>query len=140
VRTCAYERLGSLEEVRQVLNAEVYRYNHRQVHATTREIPAVRFRRAQQEGNSLFRKFTIPLPFSSAEDVFCLRTKRQVNGYRKLTLFKHEIEVTKVPLYEEVDIHMIPRPSTELMHLRLWWRNKNVQSLDLPLANFKVHF
>ena len=31
VRTCVYEKLSSMEAVRQALNAEMHRYNHRQV-------------------------------------------------------------------------------------------------------------
>jgi hypothetical protein len=139
VRTCVYEKLSSLEEVRQALHAEMYRYNHRQVHATTGEVPAIRFQRAQKEGNSLFRKFTIPQPFNSPEDVFCLREKRRVNGYRRISLFRHEIEVPKVPLREEVDIHLVPLPGKDQIKLRIWWNGQNVHRLTLPLNAFRVH-
>lgn len=40
VRTCALEKLTSLEEVRGVLRDELDRYNNHQVHSTTGEIPA----------------------------------------------------------------------------------------------------
>ncbi len=141
VRTCIYEKLSSIEEIRQVLYDEVDRYNHHQVHATTGEIPAIRFQRAQQEGNSLFRKFTIPRPYNSPKDIFCLRETRIVNGYRRISLYKHEIEVPKVPLREQVDVHLVPEPGKELMHIRIWWNSQNIHSLALPLASFSpVHF
>lgn len=140
VRTCVYEKLDHLDDVRQALYAEVYRYNHKQVHATTGEIPAVRFQHAQQEGNSLFRKLSLPAPFNSPEDVFCLRARRLVNGYRQISLFNHQVEVPKVPLREEVDIHMIPDSGKNLMHIRIWWKSQNVHRLTLPLDGFRVHF
>jgi hypothetical protein len=43
VRTCALERISSLEDVRLVLREEVERYNNHQVHSTTGEIPKIRF-------------------------------------------------------------------------------------------------
>ena len=140
VRTCVYENLSTREEVRSVLQAEVQRYNNRQVHSTTGEIPNIRFERARKEGNSLFRKFTIPKPYTSPQDLFCLRETRMVNGYRRISLFKHVIEVPNVPLRRDVDIHMVPDDTRQLMHLRIWWNNKMVHSLSLPLQGFSVHF
>jgi len=132
VRTC--------EEVRNALQAEVQRYNNRQVHSTTGEIPNIRFERARKEGNSLFCKFTIPKPYTSPQDLFCLREKRMVNSYRRISLFKHVIEVPNVPLRRDVDIHMVPDDTRQLMHIRIWWNNKMVHSLSLPLQGFSVHF
>lgn len=80
VRTCIYENLSTIEEARQVLKHEVNRYNNHQVHSTTKEIPAIRFRKAISTGNSLFRKFSVPNPFSSPLDIFCLRETRVVNA------------------------------------------------------------
>ncbi len=108
VRTCALEKLTIIEEVRYVLKEEVSRYNNHQVHSTTGEIPSIRFEKARKEGNSLFRPFVLPKPYTSAKDVFCLREKRMVNGYRRISLFNHEIEVPNVPLREEVEIHLVP--------------------------------
>ena len=140
VRTCVYENLSTMEEVRSVLKAEVDRYNNRQVHSTTGEIPNIRFRRARKEGNSLFRKFTIPKPYHSPKDVFCLRTSRMVNGYRRISLFKHQIEVPNVPLREDVDVLLVPEEIKQLMHIRIWWNDNMVHSISLPLHGFRVHF
>jgi len=140
VRTCVYENLSTMEEVRSVLKAEVDRYNNRQVHSTTGEIPNIRFQKAKKEGNSLFRKFTIPKPYRSPKDVFCLRTSRMVNGYRRISLFKHQIEVPNVPLREDVDVHLVPDLAKQLMHIRIWWKDKMVHSMSLPLHGFRVHF
>lgn len=140
VRTCIYENLSTIDEVRRVLKYEVNRYNNHQVHSTTKEIPAIRFKKAQQSGNSLFRKFFVPKPYSSPLDIFCLRETRMVNAYRRISLFNHTIEVPKVPLREEVDVRLIPDVANERMMIRIWWNNQKVHSLVLPIHNFRVHF
>ena len=140
VRTCIYEKLSTIEEARSVLKSEVHRYNNHQVHSTTGEIPNIRFERALSVGNSLFRKFALPRPYSSLQDVFCLREKRIVNGYRRISLFNHTIEVPNVPLREDVDIHLVPDIEKQLMYVRIWWNNKMAHSVVLPLQGFRVHF
>lgn len=140
VRTCIYDNLSTIDEARNALKDEVNRYNNHQVHSTTKEIPAIRFMNAQKSGNNLFRKFSVPKPFSSPLDIFCLRETRVVNAYRRISLFKHIIEVPKVPLREPVDIHLIPDTDRKIMHLRIWWNNQLVHTLDLPIEGFRVHF
>ena len=140
VRTSIYEKLSSIEEVRSVLKSEVNRYNNHQVHSTTGEIPDVRFRKALNSGNSLFRKFTVPQPFSSPQDVFCFRTSRMVDAYRRISLFNHKIEVPNVSHHVDVIIHLIPDTRKELMIIRIWWNKKLVHRVTLPLQGFRVHF
>jgi hypothetical protein len=140
VRTCALEKLSSFEDVRAVLQQEVQRYNFHQVHSTTGEIPALRFDHAKKTGNSLFRLFSLPKPFSSPKDVFCLRENRTVNGYCRITLFNHQIDLPQVPLYEEVELHLIPDPPRQALEVRVWWNQKMIHSTSLPLADSKVHF
>ena len=53
VRTCAIEKLTTIEEARAVLKEELDRYNNHQVHSTTGEVPSIRFDQARKEGNSL---------------------------------------------------------------------------------------
>jgi hypothetical protein len=139
VRTCALERLSTLEQVREVLREEVDRYNNHQVHSTTREIPGVRFAKAIGADNSLFRPFTLPEPYTSPKDVFCLRERRMVNAYRRISLYGHELQVPKAPLRNELDIHMIPNLDKQAMELRLWWEHTLIHRLALPLDGFKVH-
>jgi hypothetical protein len=140
VRTCIYDNLSTIEEARLALKDEVDRYNNNQVHSTTKEIPAIRFNKALSSGNSLFRRFTIPEPYSSPLDIFCLRETRIINAYRRISLFNHTIEVPNVPLRVPVDIHLIPDPERKIMHIRIWWDHKMVHSVDLPLKGFRVHF
>ena len=140
VRTCALEKLANLEEVRSVLKDEIDRYNNHQVHSTTKEIPAIRFAKAKQQGNSLFRPFVLPKPYSSLKDVFCLRDTRTVNGYRRISLFNKSIEVLKVPLREDVEIHLVPDLDRHTVECRLWWEKKMVQSLVYSMNDLRVHF
>ena len=140
VRTCALERLTTLAEVRNVLHDELNRYNNHQVHSTTHEIPAIRFENARKSGVSLFRPFSLPKPYVSAKDIFCIRITRTVNAYRRISLFNQESEVPQVPLREDVELHLIPDPARQLLDIRIWWNQKTVHSLALPLANSKVHF
>ena len=140
VRTCIYENLSTKVEARSALRTELHRYNNQQVHSTTGEIPNIRFERARSEGNSLFRKFVIPKPYASPQDVFCLRETRMVNAYRRISLFNHTIEVPNVPLRVRVDVHMVPDNTKQLMHIRIWRKATMVHSLSLPLQGFRVHF
>jgi len=140
VRTCIYENLATIDEARNVLRYEVDRYNNHQIHSTTGEIPEIRFQQALKSGNSLFRPFSIPKPFSLPQDIFCLRTTRMVNAYRRITLFQHTIQVPQVPLREDVQIHMTPNEQKEIMQVRIWWQDKLVHQVSLPLNGFRVHF
>ena len=140
VRTCALEHLTTINDGRAVLKEELDRYNNHQVHSTTGEIPRIRFAKAQAAGSNLFRPFSLPKPYSSLKDVFCLRETRVVNGYRRISLFNQEIEVPNVPLREEVEIHLTPNMAKQVMDVRFWWSQKMVHSVSLPLAGLRVHF
>jgi hypothetical protein len=140
VRTCALEKLASLEDVRSVLKDEIERYNNHQVHSTTGEIPSIRFAKAKQHGNSLFRPFVLPKPYTSLKDVFCLRDTRIVNGYRRISVFNKSIEVPKVPLREDVELHLVPDLIRQTIECRIWWAQKMVHSVVYPLQDLRVHF
>jgi hypothetical protein len=140
VRTCALEHITELEEVRQILREEVDRYNQHQVHSTTGEIPAIRFGRALTEENSLFRSFSLPSPYTSADDIFCLQETRTTNGYGRISLFNHQIRVANVPLREQVDVHLVPDFDKDVMHVRIWHRDTLAHAVALPLKDFRVHF
>jgi hypothetical protein len=140
VRTCALENLTTLEEVRGVLRDEVDRYNNHQVHSTTGEIPSLRFEYARKSGTSLFRPFSLPKPYTSPKDVFCLRETRILDGYGLISLFNHKIDVPNVPDREDVELHMIPDLARQTLEVRIWYEQRMVHSLTLPLANSRVHF
>jgi hypothetical protein len=68
-----------------------------------------------------------------------LRESRTVNGYRRISPFNHTIEVPKVELYKEVEIHMVPDTAKQVMEVRIWWHDKMVHSVALPLEGFRDH-
>jgi hypothetical protein len=138
-RTCAREKITSIEDGRSILRDEVDRYNNRHVHSTTGEIPSIRFDKAREEGRSLFRPFTLPKPYRSAKDVFCLRETRVVNGYRRITVFGHEFQIPHVDLREHVDVHLVPDAVKNVMEIRIWWQEKMVHAETFPLGEFTVH-
>ncbi|MFC1982587.1 hypothetical protein ACFLV5_02225 [Chloroflexota bacterium] len=138
VRTCAIEKLSAIDDVRAVLKAELDRYNNHQVHSTTGEVPSIRFARARKEGNSLFRPFALPKPYTSTKDVFCLREKRMVNGYRKISLPNLAIPVPYVPLRDEVEAHLIPDVARGggVLEIGIWHDSRMMQSVTYPLKEF----
>jgi hypothetical protein len=100
-----------------------------------------------KEGNSLFRSFALPKPYTSPKDVFpglaragCLREHRMVNAYRRISLFGREIEVPRAPVHEELELHLIPNEVSQILDVRVWWKNQMLQSTTLPLEGIKVHF
>jgi len=140
VRTCALEHLTTIDEAQAVLRAEVDRYNRHQVHSTTEEIPEIRFHNARKIGNFLFRPYALPQPYTSPEDVFCLRETRVTDGYRRISVANQVIEVPGVLPREHVELHLVPDPDTHAMHIRIWYEGKLVRRLACPLDPFKVHF
>ena len=142
VRTCALEGITTLTDARPVLHEEVHRYNYHQVHSTTGEIPALRFEKAQKEHRSLFRPFALPKPFISAKDVFCLRHTRTADGYRKISLGGHSFQVPGIEPRDDVDLHLVPDESKNLVEIRIWASGQLVQTTHLPIATLQktVHF
>jgi len=133
VRTCALEHLSNFYDVRAVLRQEIDRYNNHQVHSTTGEIPSIRFENARQSGNTFFRPFSIPKPFSSAKDIFCLRQTRTVNAYHRVSIFNQEFEIPHVPWREDIELHLVPDFTHRALEVRCWSQQKMVHSFTLPL-------
>ncbi len=86
VRTCAREGVKEIGDAIEILKEEAERYNFRQRHSVTGEVPYYRLRRLTDEGKSLFREFVLPSPYLSSKDIFALRDERTVNPYRKIIL------------------------------------------------------
>ncbi len=140
VRACALDHVSSMTDARQILREEVHRYNYLQLHSTTKEIPAIRFEKAKKDERSLFRPFVPPSPFSSIKDVFCLRFNRIANGYRKISLFGLSFQIPGVNPYEDVEMHLIPDLSKELVEIRFWAHDCFIHSLNLPFSSLKKSF
>src|SRR5262249_4514894 len=96
VRTCVRANVTDIKQGRTFLAQEIDRYNYRQVHSTTREVPYYRFQKALKEKKSLFREFRVPPPYQSAKDIFCLRLDRTADIYRKISIHTLELRVNHV--------------------------------------------
>jgi len=142
VRTCALEHISTPDDARHVLREEVHRYNYHQVHSTTREIPAVRFEKAQNEQRSLFRPFVLPKPFSSPKDIFCLRHTRTADGYRKISIAGHVLQIPGIEPRDDVELHLVPDETKNLVEIRIWASNRLAHTVHLPIATLQktVHF
>jgi len=63
-----------------------------------------------------------------------------VNAYRRISIFGRQIEVPKAPVHEELELHLIPNEVSQILDVRVWWKNKMLQSTTLPLGGIRVHF
>jgi transposase len=142
VRTCALNKITTLADTGNVLLEEVHRYNYHQVHSTTQEIPALRFEKARQENRSLFRSFTLPKPFSSTKDVFCIHHDRVADGYRRISIAGISLQIQKIDPRQDVELHFVPDQSNNQVEIRVWASNLLVYTTFLPFDTVSklVHF
>lgn len=140
IRSCMRNKVTEIKEAQVILSKEVYDYNHRRIHSTTGEIPAVRFKRALDESNSLLRKFTIPTPFLSSKDIFCLRLDRTADAYRKISLNNKKFRVNKMNPFDKVKLRIYPINNT-FSEVRFWRSDELLDIQKINNENFKgVHF
>jgi hypothetical protein len=45
-----------------------------------------------------------------------------------------------VPVVAAVEIYLAPNPAKQVMEVRIWWSQKMVHAVMLPLAGIRVHF
>jgi hypothetical protein len=130
VLRCAKQEVKTITEAQRVLDQLVTIYNEQWVHATTKEIPRLRYERALREGASVLLPFMIPEPYTSIKDIFCLRDTRIIDGYRKVNWRKYAFTVPKsVPIGASVELHIIP--DEEQPEIRVWYRDRVVQVVRL---------
>jgi len=123
VRLCARESVTILASAQRILNQEVHEYNYRKVHSTTKEVPYFRYQRALKNKKTLFRQFVVKPPYKLVKDIFCLRTDRKVNPYRKILLDRVELRIDKAPIGAKVNLRVYPNEKTGLSDIRFWHNN-----------------
>ena len=139
IRTCVREDIADIKPAQQVLRQEVHRYNYRQVHSSTQEIPYLRFQRALKERQSLFREFKIPPPFQSTKDIFCLRMDRIVDPYRHISISSLQFKVHADPT-KQVNLRIHPL-NDQISEIRFWCEGKLVDVQKVKSSDLKsVHF
>lgn len=139
IRTCVREEITEIRQAQRVLNQELNRYNYRQVHSTTQEIPYFRFQKALKQKQSLFREFTVRPPFQSAKDIFCIRMDRTVNPYRRVSVNNLQFKVHADPR-KHVNLRFYPL-NDQIAEIRFWCEGKlidvhKIKTSELP----EVHF
>lgn len=140
IRTCVRENVTTIRGGRRVLAQELDRYNHHQVHSTTREIPHLRFQRALQDKKSLFREFAVKPPLQSVKDLFCFRIDRIVNPYRKISINNLVLKVNNAAPRDKVNIRIYPL-SPVMAEVRFWSHNKLIDVQRLKISDLNVvHF
>jgi hypothetical protein len=135
VRTCTREGIKEIQEAREVLYEEIYRYNYKRVHSTTGQIPAVRFEKAIKNKQSLFRAFK---PKITLEDIFCLRFKRTVSPYRKISFKNLKFQVPKVPIGEEVELRISFSPKEDIAKIRFWYKGQFIEEKIVKTSDLKL--
>jgi len=139
IRTCVREDIKEIKQAQRVLNLELYRYNHQQLHSTTQEIPYFRFQRALKEKRSLFREFKISPPYKSPKDIFCLRMDRIVDPYRHISISSLKFKVHADP-HKQVNLRIYPL-NDQISEIRFWCEGKLIDIQKVKNSELKgVHF
>ena len=140
VRSLVREDITDIKKAQPILNRELYRYNHCQVHSTTQEIPYLRFQRALKENHSLFRSFQISPPWVSPKDIFCLRADRIIDAYRKISVNGLQIKINGAIPLEKVTLRIYPLNHV-LSEVRFWSQNKLIDVQKFKNTDlFSMHF
>lgn len=140
VRTCVRENITDIRKAQKLLDQELNRYNYRQVHSTTLEVPYFRFKRALEERKSLFREFKIKPPYQSVKDIFCLRINRTIDSYRRISINNLVLRVNGSTPRQIVNLRIYPLDN-RISEIRFWCNNKlidvkRVKNSDLGLVHF----
>jgi len=139
VRTCAREGINDIKDAQKILRKEISRYNYKQVHSTTGEVPYLRFQRALKQKVSLFREFNLIAPYKSTKDIFALRLNRTIDAYRKISISNLEIKLNGSPR-DIVNVRIYPL-NTQISELRFWCNSqlidiKKIKNSDLKIVHF----
>ncbi len=140
IRTCVRDNVTDIKQAQGVLNYEVHRYNYKQLHSTTQEVPYFRFQRALKEKRSLFREFRVRPPFQSVKDIFCLRVNRTIDPYRKISINNLQLKVNNATPRKIVTLRIYPL-SNDISEVRFWCDDnlidiQRVKNTDLRVVHF----
>lgn len=64
----------------------------------------------------------LPSFYKSTKDIFCLRMKRTVDAYHKISINKIKQKVHKAPLRKQVELGINPDDKTGLAEVRIWYK------------------
>jgi len=134
------ENVTDIGQAQNVLNYEVHRYNYKQLHATTQEVPYFRFQRALEEKRSLFRQFHVKPPFQSVKDIFSLRVDRIIDSYRRISINNLQLKVHNATPRKIVTLRIYPL-NRDVSEIRFWCDGKLIDIQRVKNTDLKgVHF
>lgn len=140
VRTCVRDDVTDIRDAQKVLAREIHRYNYRQVHSTTQEVPYFRFQRALEEKRSLFREFRVRPPYLSVKDIFCLRIERTIDSYRRISINNLQMKVNNAIPRKRVTLRIYPL-NKDISEIRFWCDDKLIDVQRVKNSDLKgVHF
>jgi len=139
VRTCARENVTDIKQAQVILSKEMYRYNYRQLHSTTGEIPYQRFQKALHQNLSLFHPFTVKPPYLSTRDIFCLRLDRKADAYRRISINNIFLKVNKLNPHQSVNLRIYPL-NASYSEVRFWSNSTLLDVQKLKNEIFKNLF
>lgn len=139
VRACARENVVDIKHGQTLLNQEINRYNYRQVHSTTLQVPYFRFKEAQNENKSLFRTFTVKPPFKSVKDIFCFRINRIANTYRKISLNTLQLKANHLNPRDYVNLRIYPL-NKQISEVRFWVDSELIDIQKIKNSDLKGLF
>jgi hypothetical protein len=140
VRTCARDNITLLNEGQPLLKDLMHNYNHRWVHSTTREIPAIRFENALRSKQSLFRPFHVKPPYQNVKDIFCFRLERTADNYRTISLHTLKLKINAVNPGDVLNLRLYPL-NAATSELRCWRRHTLLDVRIIKNSDLKgVHF
>ena len=140
IRSCVRDNVTDIRQAQRVLNYEIQRYNYKQVHSTTQEVPYFRFQRALEEKRSLFRGFQVRPPFQSVKDIFCLRIHRTIDSYRRISINNLQLKINNATPRKIVTLRIYPF-SNDISEVRFWCDDnlidiQRVKNSDLKVVHF----
>ena len=88
-----------------------------------------------------FREIQITSPYKSVKDISCLRVKRVVDAYHKISVNNLKLRVHKAALRKEVELRIAPDEETEIAEIRIWYKDTltdvyQVKNFNLQLVKF----
>ena len=99
-------------------------------------------KRALKEKRSLFKPMNFDKNAKHIDDVFCLRAKRTVDAYRKISLEGTSINVPKGIPRQTVNLCIVPMLEKNIAQIRFWQGDNYLGTQSISLQNLKtiVHF
>ena len=139
VRNCVRQNVTDINHGQTLLDREIKRYNYKQIHSTTLEVPYFRFKNALKENKSLFRPFNIKPPFKSVKDIFCFRIDRIANAYRKISLNKLELKANQLNPRDYVNLRIYPL-NKQISEIRFWVDDNLIDIQKIKNSDLKELF